>query len=274
MSQMESYNIGISYAHENEDIAKKIVTALRGVGLTVFFDQDELAMLTGRNLIYTLSEIYLNRCEYCLMLISKFYPMKKWTNYERETLFQKRIQSLKDNIYTDCVIPVLIDDTKLEGLNCGIIGFDIRKNSPEDIAAAMYEKIHGKKYKQSKKNLTMPELFEQILINIKSSLENQTGYTYRQNTYSSYDIVIELSFADNNRCIRLALDDPNKMIMKIYQEEALASQRERIWDAEIFQEENKIYFINYNLSANPPGIPHSYSLDELSSLIVQSICNF
>lgn len=274
MNETESYNIGISYASENEDIAKQIVAALRDVGLTVFFDQDELSMLTGRNLIYTLPEIYLNRCEYCLMLISQFYSLKTWTNYEREALFQKRIQSLKENIYTDCMIPVFIDDTKLEGLNSGIIGFDIRKNSPENIAAVMYEKIHGKKCLQSKKKITISDIFEQIFIEIKSFLEKKNGYTYTINKHSSYDVVIELSYANYNRCIRLALDNPNYTIMKIYLGEVVVSHRERIWDAEIFQEENKIYFVNYNLSALSPGIPHSYPLDELSSLIVHSICNF
>ena len=96
MSSSKSYDIGISYAYEDADIVKKIVDALEKAGLKVFFDQNEAAKLIGKNLTYTLPEIYSKQCAYCLMFVSHFYAEKRWTNYERDWLFQKRID--KKNI--------------------------------------------------------------------------------------------------------------------------------------------------------------------------------
>ena len=143
MTVTKKYHVGVSYANEDQDIVKSVVKALESVGLTVFFDQKEATQLVGKNLTYTLPEIYRNCCEYCLMFVSNSYVSKKWTTYERDWLLDKRIELQKNDVFTDCVIPVFIDRMDMPGLNPGIVGFDIKKQSPDDIARIMYEKIAG-----------------------------------------------------------------------------------------------------------------------------------
>ena len=143
MTVTKKYHVGVSYANEDQDIVKSVVKALESVGLTVFFDQKEATRLVGKNLTYTLPEIYRNCCEYCLMFVSNSYVSKKWTTYERDWLLDKRIELQRDDIFTDCIIPVFIDRMDMPGLNPGIVGFDIRKQSADDIARIMYEKIAG-----------------------------------------------------------------------------------------------------------------------------------
>lgn len=109
MTVTKKYHVGVSYANEDQDIVKSVVKALESVGLTVFFDQKEATRLVGKNLTYTLPEIYRNCCEYCLMFVSNSYVSKKWTTYERDWLLDKRIELQRDDIFTDCIIPVFID---------------------------------------------------------------------------------------------------------------------------------------------------------------------
>lgn len=108
MTVTKKYHVGVSYANEDQDTVKSVVKALESVGLTVFFDQKEATRLVGKNLTYTLPEIYRNCCEYCLMFVSNSYVSKKWTTYERDWLLDKRIELQRDDIFTDCIIPVWI----------------------------------------------------------------------------------------------------------------------------------------------------------------------
>lgn len=98
MTVTKKYHVGVSYANEDQDIVKSVVKALESVGLTVFFDQKEATRLVGKNLTYTLPEIYRNCCEYCLMFVSNSYVSKKWTTYERDWLLDKRIELQRDDI--------------------------------------------------------------------------------------------------------------------------------------------------------------------------------
>ena len=62
MTVTKKYHVGVSYANEDQDTVKSVVKALESVGLTVFFDQKEATRLVGKNLTYTLPEIYRNCC--------------------------------------------------------------------------------------------------------------------------------------------------------------------------------------------------------------------
>lgn len=267
------YNIGISYACEDSDIVKQIVNALETVGLSVFFDQKEPAKLVGKNLTYTLPEIFTNECDYCLMFVSSSYAEKKWTSYERDWLLHKRLEVHKNNVYTDCIIPVFIEHIDLPGLNPDIVGFDVDKQSPEEIAAIMYEKVYGTKFYQSSNSISMHEVFQTIYTAIGAALEQQSDGTYKTDKRSDYDIIIRLYVYNHSYFVHLVLEEPTRTLLKISQGETYVSGLEWSWDAEAYMEEGQLYFINYNFTSELPGIPHSYTVRELSVLIVQRVCN-
>ena len=107
MTVTKKYHVGVSYANEDQDIVKSVVKALESVGLTVFLIKGSNPACRKKILTYTLPEIYRNCCEYCLMFVSNSYVSKKWTTYERDWLLDKRIELQRDDIFTDCIIPVV-----------------------------------------------------------------------------------------------------------------------------------------------------------------------
>ena len=271
MTQPANYHVGISYAYEDEAAVKAVVVALKSVGLKVFFDQDETVQLIGKNLTYTLPEIYANHCEYCLMFVSHSYVSKNWTSYERDWIFGKRIEQQKNDVFTDCVIPVFIDFITLPGLHPGIIGFNLKKQTPEYIANVMYEKIMGTKPQTFTDRLSLKTVFFKILQDIESFLTKQTTFTYQLERQSAYDVVVILNADKRNRFLRLALDEPLYNILKIAQGEILLPRQERVWDGEAYFEENQLYFINYNFNSEFPGFPHPYTAERLSNSILQKM---
>lgn len=274
MTVTKKYHVGVSYANEDQDIVKSVVKALESVGLTVFFDQKEATQLVGKNLTYTLPEIYRNCCEYCLMFVSNSYVSKKWTTYERDWLLDKRIELQRDDVFTDCIIPVFIDRMDMPGLNPGIVGFDIRKQSADDIARIMYEKIAGSESHMIAEPLSLETVFNKILAAVEDLLTKQSTCPYQTDRLSEYDVVVHLSAEDNDYFLRLALEEPLHGLLKIAQGEVFMPQQEWIWDAEAYLEDGQLQFINYNLTPEFPGLPHPYTVEKLCKAVLQKVSDF
>lgn len=106
------YDVAISFAGEDREIAEKIFKKLTELGYEVFYDKDEEASLWGKNLYTYLNDIYSNKARYCLMIISKHYATKRWTNHEREAAQAK---AFKQN--EEYILPLRLDETTIPGLN-------------------------------------------------------------------------------------------------------------------------------------------------------------
>lgn len=274
MTGSKTYNVGISYAYEDEAVVKPVAKALESVGLTVFFDQNEAAQLVGKNLTYILPEIYTNHCEYCLMFVSRSYVGKRWTDYERDWLISKRINSQKDDIFTDCIIPVFIDHVSVPGLNPGIVGFDIKKQSAEEIAHIMYEKITGTEVCIAAGTPSIEAVFNQMLADIENFLTKQDAGSYQIDRLSEHDVVINIRGENQNRFLRLALEGTSHNLLKIAQGDEFIPKQEWIWDAEAYLEKGQLYFINYNLTTEFPGQSHLFSAEKLSASVLQKVYKF
>src|ERR1700738_703177 len=78
------YDIALSFASENRAVAQDIADKCTGLGYSVFYDDYEKAALWGEDLSSVLGRIYSEASRYCVMLISKYYAEKAWTNHERQ----------------------------------------------------------------------------------------------------------------------------------------------------------------------------------------------
>jgi len=78
------YDVALSFAGEDRAVADSIAETLRAMGVSVFYDEYEKADLWGKNLYDHLSDVYRKRARFCLMLLSKHYAAKQWTNHERQ----------------------------------------------------------------------------------------------------------------------------------------------------------------------------------------------
>jgi len=130
------YDVALSFAGEDRSIVDKFVQLLRTKNITVFYDNDNLADLWGKNLIDHLAEIYGKKARFCLMFISQHYPLKKWTNLERTHAQARAFRDPKEYI-----LPIRLDDTEVPGIPETIGYIDLRKHSPESAVNILEQKI-------------------------------------------------------------------------------------------------------------------------------------
>ena len=132
------YDVAISFAGEDRAFAEQLADLLTNeFSLAVFYDDYEQAKLWGAFLTEKLLEIYRDKAQYCVVLISDHYKVKRWTRHEWRSA-QERAFSEPEKNY---ILPVRLDDTSLDGL-FNTMGFiDARKHSVRTIARLVFEKV-------------------------------------------------------------------------------------------------------------------------------------
>jgi hypothetical protein len=117
------YDVALSFAGENRDLAKHIATQLEGLDVPVFYDESFEANFLGKAWTKKFKEIFSKESRYVVVLLDVHHEAKIWPTFEREH-FAPRVAD-------EQVIPIFLDDTKFVGISGDIIGFKFKFN-PED----------------------------------------------------------------------------------------------------------------------------------------------
>jgi hypothetical protein len=136
-SQAE-YDLAVSYAGENRSVADQIAKKLKRMGYSLFYDGFKRAKgeIWGRELTTTLGEIYEKRARYCLILISKDYAAKPWTNHERQFALSRALRERRAYI-----LPLKLDNTDLPGLSPTIGYLDLRNSNVPEVCSLLAQKL-------------------------------------------------------------------------------------------------------------------------------------
>jgi len=159
------YDVGLSFAGEQRDYVREVANDLRSRGIKVFYDDNEQVNLWGKELNIHLSDIYQNKCQYCVVFISEEYVRKVWTNLERQSAQARAI--IERNEY---ILPVRFDDTSLPGMPHTVSYIDINMLKPLELSELIEIKI-GKKTRQHYLPVNLNRLFERL--DMKEELELQ-----------------------------------------------------------------------------------------------------
>jgi len=135
----KKYDIAISFAGEDREIAEKLANKLSEKQVSVFYDKFEKADLWGKNLYDYLSSVYSEKSKYCIMLLSKHYENKLWTNLERKSAQAKALQ-----LNREYILPIKIDDTKITGIPETVGYIDINSHTIEEIVELVMNKLKKK----------------------------------------------------------------------------------------------------------------------------------
>lgn len=130
------YDVALSFAGEDRVIVKKIADLLTAKHINVFYDEQVIADLWGKNLVDHLAEIYGKKARYCVMFISQYYPLKKWTNLERT---HAQARAFRDT--NEYILPVRLDATEVPGLAETIGYIDFHQHTVESIANLIEQKL-------------------------------------------------------------------------------------------------------------------------------------
>ena len=145
------YDVCVSFAGESRAVVREVVSSLKRRRVTCFYDYDEQADLLGKDLFTYLDEVYRKKARYCVMFISKHYPLKQWTNHERRSI-QARMFASKD----EYLIPVRLDDAEVPGVLSTLGYIDGRHHHPSAIAALIQQKVRGKRAIKKRKTKATP----------------------------------------------------------------------------------------------------------------------
>ncbi len=111
------YDLAISFAGEQRELADALARRLDASGYSIFYDEFQQAELWGSDLSVALGEVYSREARYCLIILSKDYVAKPWTNHERQSAISQFIQRRGDYI-----LCLKAEDIELPGFP-SIIGY-------------------------------------------------------------------------------------------------------------------------------------------------------
>lgn len=145
------YDVAISFAGEDRQIASKLFELLQARGVSVFYDFNQQADLWGKDLIDHLTEVYLNQARFCLILISINYPLKQWTQVERKSALARAFRQPEEYI-----LPIRLDNTQVPGIPPTIGYLDVHHLTLETIANQVVIKLKKETQSQNAQAENLP----------------------------------------------------------------------------------------------------------------------
>jgi hypothetical protein len=118
------FEIAISFAGENRELARKFSEKLEIFDVSVFFDELYESNLLGKALAKQFVKIFNEDSRFVLCFLDINHLEKIWPTFERET-FKVRIQE-------EAIIPVYLDNTKFLGIPEDLYGFNFKNEHSED----------------------------------------------------------------------------------------------------------------------------------------------
>jgi len=133
------YDVAFSFAGERREYVGKVAAELRKSGIEVFYDEYNQTDSWGRNLVDHFHDIYGKKASFVVVFISEEYPLKTWTNYEREVITARSL------VEKGFLLPARFDDTDVKGLPNSIGYMDLKKFSSEEFAHEIIKKLGKEK---------------------------------------------------------------------------------------------------------------------------------
>lgn len=130
------FDVALSFAGEDRNIAATLANGLRAKSLRVFYDMFYQADLIGEDLSRLLAKIYRQASRFCVVLISKHYPQKSWPKFELSHAQDRAIFG-----HSAYLIPVRLDSTPVDSISATVAYIDLRHNSIEHAVELITEKI-------------------------------------------------------------------------------------------------------------------------------------
>ena len=134
------YDVALSFAKEDEPVARKLGELISTKNIKVLYNEYEASQLGGGNFVTHIAELFRTKAQYCLLLVSKHYPLEKWTAAERTSAQQHALRDADEYI-----LPIRLDDTNMPGMEEAKGYHDLRQGSIEHFAEWLDNKFNEAK---------------------------------------------------------------------------------------------------------------------------------
>ena len=133
------YDVALSYASEEGVYVEQVAKLLEAESIAIFYDKHNQAEIWGKRLEDYLRSVYQSKARYCMMFVSRHYRDKVWPTTERESALARSLCQEKEYI-----LPVLIDQTEIEGITDGTLAFvTAQKYTPRKLAELVISKLRS-----------------------------------------------------------------------------------------------------------------------------------
>ena len=130
------YDVALSFASEDRGVAEEFANLLSNKNIKNFLDEYQIGALWGKDLVDHLVNIYSRKARYCVMFISQYYPLKKWTEVERTSVQERALRDANEYF-----LLLRLDDTKVPGMADTTGTRDLSQHSIESIVNLLEQKL-------------------------------------------------------------------------------------------------------------------------------------
>lgn len=130
------YDVAVSFAESDKGTAEELGNLLSHKDIRVFYDEYTPTELWGKDVLDHLVNLYARKARYCVLLVSKAYPLKAWTENERTSVRERALRDADEYI-----LPIQLDDSDISGLSEAKGYRDFRQHSIDQIVQWLEEKL-------------------------------------------------------------------------------------------------------------------------------------
>lgn len=134
------YDVALSFAEEDRDTAEEVARLLADRGLSVVHDEytQADADLWEKDTVDHLVNLYARKARFCVLLVSRHYPLKTWTKVERASAQQRALRDANEYI-----LPIQLDDVDVPGMAEASGYRDLRNDSLAHLVDWIEQKIRS-----------------------------------------------------------------------------------------------------------------------------------
>lgn len=135
------YDVAISVAEEDKEVAKQVAAALKQYKVRCYYYEEQAAESWGEYIINLTADAYGRRSRFVLMITSKHFIRKYWSNIERQIALANP-RNEKPHI-----LQLRLDETSIDGISIGMVYRDWQ-NNPQEIALLLKKKVRLRKLEE------------------------------------------------------------------------------------------------------------------------------
>lgn len=139
-SDQFEYDVALSFASDNKALADELTRLLTGKDIQVFQDEYKADSHWGKNVVDHLVNLYARKARYCVLFLSQYYPLQKWTEEERRAAQEAAFRDAKEYI-----LPLRVDNMEESGVTGTSGDLDLSERTMEHIAELLEQKLASTK---------------------------------------------------------------------------------------------------------------------------------
>ena len=133
----EHFDVAISFAGPQRQLAERLATLVREAGFSVFYDDFYPEHLWGMDLPVLFDDIFRKRSRFCVIFASTEYVERMWTNHERQAAVARALDQ-RGRAY---ILPIRVDEVELPGVPPTLGYVSLRERPIEGVGEILVRKL-------------------------------------------------------------------------------------------------------------------------------------